>query len=153
MQSRGNRVLDLMRRMVLTCVCLAALVFPGAAAAKGTKVKIGSWSVATADSVKHNAKPGSTYRACASNPTVAIDARGSVTGATKGKGFKEVWTLNGKTDSVFQVGWSKSGRFSDSFGISASDGELTTGKWKLKIVQDGRTIGTSRIKIVTKPGC
>ena len=138
---------------MLICGCLGALVFPGAAVAQGTKVKIGSWSVETADSARHGAKPGSTYRSCPSNPAIAIDARGSVTGASWGKGFKEVWTLNGKTDSVFPVDWSKSGQFSDSFGISASDGELTPGRWKLKIVQDGRTIGAGPIRIVTKPGC
>jgi hypothetical protein len=142
-----------MRRVALICGCLLVLVVPSAAAAKGTKVKIGAWSVETADQARHSAKPGSTYRACASSPTFAIDARGTVTGAKKGKRFKEVWTLNGKPDSVFQVAWSKSGKFSDSFGISASDGELTTGRWKLKLVQGGRTIGASTIRVLTKPGC
>ncbi len=142
-----------MKRTVLIGGCLLALLFPAGAIAKGTKVKIGSWSVETADFGEHNAKPGSTYRACASNPTIAIDARGTVTGATNGTRFKEIWTRNGKPDSVFQVAWSKSGKFSDSFGISASDGELTPGKWKLKIVQGGKRIGGGSIKIVTKPGC
>jgi hypothetical protein len=142
-----------MKRTVLVGACLLALVFATGALAKGPKVNIGSWSVETADFARHVAKPGSTYRPCASNPAIAIDAHGSVSGATSGTPFKEIWTLNGKPDSVFQVAWSKSGRFSDSFGISASDAELTPGRWKLKIVQGGKRIGGGSIKIFTKPGC
>lgn len=143
-----------MRRVLLICGCLLVLVIPTAAVAKGgTHVSIGSWSVETADGKHHNAKVNSTFRACASNPVLAIDARGKVTGAVSGKSFKEIWTVNGKADSTFLVGWSKSGSFSDLFGIGANTGGLTTGRWKLKIVQGGKTIGKSAIKVATKSGC
>lgn len=143
-----------MKRALLIGGFLVALALSTGAAAKGgTHVSVRSWSVETADGKHHNAKVNSTYRACASNPVEAIDARGKVTGAVSGKGFKEIWTVNGKTDSTFVVAWSKSGSFTDSFGIGASSGGLTTGRWRLKIVQGGKQIGQSAIKVATKPGC
>ncbi len=143
-----------MKRALLTLGCLLVLSLPSAAAAKGgTHVSIRSWSVETTDGKHHNAKVNSTFRACASNPVQAIDARGKVTGAVSGKGFKEIWTVNGRADSTFAVAWSKSGSFTDFFGIGANSGGLTTGRWRLKIVQGGKKIGQSAIKIATKAGC
>jgi hypothetical protein len=116
-------------------------------------VGISSWSVETLDGATHHAKPGSVYRACASNPVHAIDALGNVHHARKGTAFKEIWSVRGKVSDVFHVSWSKSGDFKDSFGIAANSGALTTGKWKLKLVQGGRQIGGSTITIRKKPGC
>lgn len=143
-----------MNRALLICGFVLALAFPAAAGAKGgTHVAIASWSVETVDGKHHNAKANTTFRACESNPVVAIDARGKVTGAVSGKGFKEIWSVKGKVDSTFAVAWSKSGSFTDFFGIGAGAGGLTTGRWKLKIVQSGKTIGKSAITIATKSGC
>jgi hypothetical protein len=144
----------MLRRLGWMTVLVAILIPLTVAAAKPkpTAVSIRSWSAETTDGAKHAVKPNKTYRACASAPVTALVALGTVSRAKSGKAFKENWSLNGKRDSVFNVAWSKSGGFKDSFGIGAS-GALSTGHWTLKLVQGGRTIGSSAVTIKTKPGC
>jgi hypothetical protein len=145
-----------MKRIAATLVLAAgigALAAPSAGAGAGTHVKITSWHVYTSDHKLHKVKPGRTFRACASAPTTELDAKGKVRGAKKGKAFDEVWTRNGKPDSTFSVKWNRSGSFNDFFSIAASDGSLATGKWKLRLVQGSRAIGSSRLTIKTKHGC
>jgi hypothetical protein len=132
-------------------IAMAAMSVPAFAA--GTHVSINSWHIYTLDKKRHKAKPGDTFKTCASNTAYELDAKGQVTGAKKGTAFQEIWTVNGKPDSVFNASWSRGGSFTDYFSIVAQDGSLKTGTWKLKLVQGAKTIGKSSITIRTKHGC
>jgi hypothetical protein len=129
-----------------------ALVVPAAVAGSDTHVKITSWHVYTTDGKLHKVKPGKTFKSCKSNPTHEIDAKGSVKHATKGAAFTENWTVGGKPDVSFNATWGKSGNFTDYFSRS-NEGQLPRGKWKLKLVEGGKTIGKSGITLKTKNGC
>jgi hypothetical protein len=140
-----------LRLVPATIVLALAAGVPAAAAS--THVKISSWHVYTKDHSLHKVKPGKTFKACASNPTAEIDAKGKVTGATQSESFSEIWTVNGTPDSIFGATWGRSGTFTDYFSLVADDHSLKTGNWRLKLVQDSKTIGKSSITIKKKKGC
>jgi len=143
-----------MKRTAAALACALGLAaFAAPAGAAGTHVAINSWHVYTKDDVLHKAKPGSTFKSCASNPTAKIYAKGKVSGAKKDVSFDEIWSVNGKVDSVFHEQWTRNGSFTDYFGYSAADGSLKSGKWRVKLVQGTKTIGKSSITIRTKHGC
>jgi hypothetical protein len=123
-------------------------------AAASTHVKINSWHVYTKDHKLHKVKPGKTFKACKSNPTAEIDAKGKVTDATEFDDFSETWSVNGTPDSIFGSTWSQSGTFTDYFSLVADDHSLKTGNWKLLLTHGNRTLGKSSITLKKKTrGC
>jgi hypothetical protein len=132
----------------LACALGVFGVAPAVAAA--TSVKISSWHVYTQDEQLHKVKPGKRFKACPANPVIELDAKGAVKGAKKGKAFKEIWSVDGHKVSTEDVAWSRSGSFTDYFG---TDPQGQNGKWKLKLVQGSKTIGTSTITLGTNASC
>ena len=137
----------------LGLVVLLALPAVALAKKKPTHVKFTSWTIEAVAGATHTVAPGKTFTACASDPTHGIDAKGKVTRAKKGKAFKEVWMLDGQVTDVFNDTWGKQGAFNDVFGIFALLGAIETGSWKVKLVQGGKKIGASSLKLATDSGC
>ena len=143
----------LFRRTVILALGIGALAAPVAGAGSGTHVAIKSWHVYTNDGKLHKVHAGDTYRACASTPVNQLYAKGSVTGAKKNRKFDEHFSVNGQTYTVFHSTWLRNGNFTDYFGIDAGVNTLPAGKWDVKLVQAGDTIGKSHVTIKTKTGC
>lgn len=138
-------------RNTLACACLVAAVAASAASAS-THVKVTSWHVYDRKGKLHKVKPGATLKSCASNPASELDAKGKVTGAKKGKAFKELWTVKGGTGPTFDESWSRNGSFTDYFSLS-DEGGFDPGTWQVKLVQGGKAIGKSAITLKRKTGC
>jgi hypothetical protein len=130
-----------------TAVALA--IATPASGQAATHVSISSWHLYTAGDL-HKVKPGTTFKACASKPVDDIYAKGSVNHASSGGKFTEKWSIGGVRQTPVHAAWAQSGNFTDYFRLQPG-GE--SGKVKLKLVEAGKTIGSSSVTIKTKHGC
>ncbi len=133
-------------KLLAVALVALALMVPTADAA-GTHVTAKSWHVYTGSTL-HKVAPGGTYHVCPSNPVTELYLKGRVTGAKKGRAFKEIWFVDGIRRGIVTATWTQGGTFTDYFAfLPAGGGTLETGTWKLKIKQAGKKIGGSTVRL------
>lgn len=154
--------LQLLLSAALSALAAAALLVPGAAAAKPqphpkpppppTKITVNRWAGETLSGSPYNAKPFATATHCATDPMKTLDLYGGAKHVVDGRHFVVQFLLNGTVRDVFHEHWSGTGFGHYSDGIVNKEG-LPDGRWSVKIVQGGKTIGFSWVLLAADPSC
>jgi hypothetical protein len=95
--------------------------------------------------------PKGTFVRCG-RKVVKITATYDYSGATKGSSFKEIWSLDGTDFSTLNPQWEHT---TGTAHVSANKNgnPLDDGKYKLRVRQHGKGLGSSYITIVPGTGC
>ncbi|MEZ5078541.1 MAG: hypothetical protein R2725_13985 [Solirubrobacterales bacterium] len=142
--------------------CLAAIValsLLGAPLAEGkgraTHIKFKRWEVETESGVEKSVPRGKTFRHCASDPVIDLDAIGRVRNAKAGIPKVEKWFRDGKLFRAFHLRWAKSGSgLYRSYGLNAPpDKGLRDGVWTIEQRQKGHRIGFAKIRLASDRHC
>lgn len=145
--------------MILAVLALLAVAVPAVMAAKPfnkpTKVTIKKWDVVDANGATTFLAPGATHTRCATVPITEIGFFGNAKRIVEGKYHRRSWLLNGASRLSNAYVWTDTDRkipYNKSLTNSAPEG-FEDGRWTVKIVQKGRTIGRSSINLATNPAC
>jgi hypothetical protein len=143
-----------MKRVLATVLSVAvALVVPAIASA-AVQVTFKNWKVETKNGKQHTVAPKGTFTRCG-RTAVQLKATFDYNGATKGKSYKEIWSLDGTELLRSTEHWADTSGTVHAF-LNRGGDPIDDGKFKLRIARkDGTTIGSSWIRIRGKPpgGC
>jgi hypothetical protein len=137
--------------MSFAAVTVLALAVPAVAATPTLKIDR-PWLLKTSTGNKSLAA-GGTYKHCSAQHIQEIDARGHVSGATKGASYKAVWRKDGVKIITFTEHWSKTSGKVTVATLSNQSDNLPDGKYKVTARQNGKALASSSISLKTKSGC
>lgn len=144
----------------MVALSLLALTVPAGVLAKApfnrpTHITIKKWDVVDRNDTTTFLAPGATHTHCASVPVPEIGFFGTAKRIVGGKVHKRIWLLNGVPQLSDSYVWTKTDKktpYNKALTNSAPEG-FDDGRWTVKIVQGGRTIGTSSITLATDASC
>jgi hypothetical protein len=138
---------------VLAGLTLAATAVPAGARSQHVRVTIKRWQVETLGGRTSAAvAPGKTITHCASDPVETIHARGQVTGAVQGRRITVKLLVGEALRDTFHYEWTHTGNRAYHEEISNEEG-LPDGRWALKVIEAGKTIGQSSVLVAANPSC
>jgi hypothetical protein len=141
------------KRVLATALSVGIAIVAPATASGAVNVTFKTWKVTTKNGKQHDVPKKGTFTRCG-RKVVKLTATYDFTGATKGKAYREIWSLD-DTDIVDStVHWEHASGTAHVF-LTKNGDPLDDGKFKLRLRQDGKGIGSNFITIRAKPpgGC
>ncbi|HKP89783.1 MAG TPA: hypothetical protein VJT75_07370 [Thermoleophilaceae bacterium] len=141
-----------MKRVLVTAASAAiALAAPGAAAG-AVQTDFKAWKVETKNGRRHSVEPGASFDRCG-RTVVQVIATYDYSGAQQGKAYNQIWSLDG-TDVFEKPSSWKHTNGTVHLGLFKNSGKpLEDGKYRLRLRQSGKGIGSSSIRIRPGAGC
>jgi hypothetical protein len=141
------------KRLLATALSAGIAVVAPATASASIQVTFKTWKVTTKNGKQHEVAKKGTFTRCG-RKVIRVTATYDYAGATKGKAYREIWSIDG-TDIV-----SGSATWEHTSGtvhttLHRNGDPVEDGKFKLRLRQDGKGIGSNFITIRAKPpgGC
>jgi hypothetical protein len=139
------------RRGLATALAVAIAAVAPATASASVQVTFKTWKVTTKNGKQHNVAKKGTFVRCG-RQVITITATYDYSGATKGKAYKEIWSLDGSDLLTAPSHW---GHTSGTVHSSLNRGgdPVDDGTFKLRLRQSGKGIGSNFITIKKNGGC
>lgn len=144
---------------VFVAAVVLSLASPGVGTAKKPAPKplhvtYDHWVVTGSTSGNHTVKSSGTVKHCASDPVRKLLAFGVVVRAVKHETDDLFWLYNGHAAYQFKWTWLFNGKRKTSMGIATPPPySYPDGKYTVKLIHKGRTLGASSVTITTDKSC
>ena len=140
-----------MRRGLATVLAVGIAAVAPAAASAGVQVTFKTWKVTTKNGKQHNVAKKGTFTRCG-RQVVGLTAHFDYSGATQGKAYKEIWSLDDTDLLTFNPHWPHpSGTIYAN--LNRGGDPVDDGTFMLRLRQDGKGIGSNFITIKKNGGC
>jgi hypothetical protein len=140
------------RRALATSLAVAIAVVAPAAASAQVQVTFRTWKVTTKNGKQHDVEPGGRFVRCG-RKVAKLTATFDYGGATPGKSYKQIWSLDGSDIGTNTGQWADNSSTVHVYLFRDSGKPLDDGKYRLRLRQSGRGIGASYIRIKRGTGC
>jgi hypothetical protein len=135
-------------------IALSVLIVLVAAAPASAAVQITfkTWKVTTKNGKQHDVQRGGTFVRCG-RKVVKVTAAFDYAGATPGKNYKNIWSVDGNDVLKSTQPWPHASGTRRVSLFKASGNPIPDGKYRFRLRQDGKGIGSSSISVRPGSGC
>jgi hypothetical protein len=140
-----------MKRALATALSVGIAIVAPASASGQVQLTFKTWKVTTQNGKQHSVARKGTFVRCG-RKVVKIRATFDYSGATKGSSFKEIWSLDGSDISTLNPQWEHA-TGTAQVEVNKNGNPLDDGKYKIRVRQHGKGLGSSFITVVPGTGC
>jgi hypothetical protein len=151
-RERGSATSTPVKRLLATAVSAAIVLAAPASASGAVQLDFRNWKVTTKNEKRHSVNPGGTFRRCG-RKVVEVTAIVHYSGATQGTSYKSIWSIDGTDVLTLPGKWPAKSGTRDISIFKEGRSPLDDGKYRLRLRQSGKGLGSSFIKLAPGGNC
>ena len=151
-RERGSATSTRVKRLLATAASAAIVLAAPGSAFGAVQIEFRKFVVTTKNEKNHSVDPGGTFRRCG-RKVVEVTAVVKYSGATKGTSYKSIWSIDGTDVLRLNGKWPDKSGTRDISIFKEGRIPLDDGKYRLRLRQSDKGLGSSYVKLVPGGSC